>query len=578
MAPTDSNRYNIISNLILKKHGPKALHNSFDAALKTAVELRIMRISAAIRKDPGWLEHVDNDDTQQHWASMIQEKFGATVKDAEYVLAELKYYRKLQEQCKNDEIQGGVDMVWIKDVAADDEITRQIKEHAATLESETEHENENGRDVQMLIDPSLYPLVYEVTPLLPTPIETYGAALSLNTLGSIPGSPIEWAAVVATLNNSLLSGMPPALKLYEVGNLVHCPFSNWLPADIHVDASGKVSIKSYINNLHPARHTAFYSTLSKAMEQAIPLLEQVLTDVVHPRAPRIEYDEDECIEFTAPHPYELESGLGFDEDSSAMNSFEKDAAMEAWEKGIIFKEPEAREFIEPERPFTPYRLRNQNLQAVVRMKNMYLTPESPVIAKHEDHSTRNDNDKIVATAIYFYDVENITDAEIGFKDPINAGCKDNEFVYSCYTYATFPRIYEDVIDAGWCYKYSQCSGKIEIKSGRWVCFPSSYLHYLTSMKLANSSKPGHVKMMVFHFVNPVVRIPSTSIVPPQQREWWEDKLLANPCLEIKEHIDMLMTSEQAIEYRKITEKLNGNAYNNENQSLYDVFQSCYSFK
>ncbi|KAI9504878.1 hypothetical protein BX070DRAFT_258457 [Coemansia spiralis] len=119
---------------------------------------------------------------------------------------------------------------------------------------------------------------------------------------------------------------------------------------------GSVSINSYINNLHPVSHAAFYSTLSRVLAKTVPLLEQVLTDVVHlldQRVIRISYTE------LAPEV-----------------------------------------FIEPKRPFSPYTLHSQDLQVVVKMINTYLTPENP---KHDTDSWQVlnvDSEKVAAITMY----------------------------------------------------------------------------------------------------------------------------------------------------------------------------------
>jgi hypothetical protein len=56
----------------------------------------------------------------------------------------------------------------------------------------------------------------------------------------------------------------------------------WLPSEFAVDAAGRVTIESCINNLHPLRHRPLYDLLASAFERCLPLLERVLTDLDHP--------------------------------------------------------------------------------------------------------------------------------------------------------------------------------------------------------------------------------------------------------------------------------------------------------
>lgn len=43
---------------------------------------------------------------------------------------------------------------------------------------------------------------------------------------------------------------------------------------------------------------------------------------------------------------------------------------------------------------------------------------------------------------------------------------------------------------------------------------------INALKLCDRSKPGHLKLFVFHLVDPNRRIMSTSRVPCQRRDWW----------------------------------------------------------
>jgi hypothetical protein len=50
----------------------------------------------------------------------------------------------------------------------------------------------------------------------------------------------------------------------------------WLPADVHVDADGRVVFDSYVNNMHPEWHAPLYAATASLIEQAIPLFERTL--------------------------------------------------------------------------------------------------------------------------------------------------------------------------------------------------------------------------------------------------------------------------------------------------------------
>ena len=62
--------------------------------------------------------------------------------------------------------------------------------------------------------------------------------------------------------------------------------------------------------------------------------------------------------------------------------------------------------------------------------------------------------------------------------------------------------------------------------GRCLAFPNLYQHRVSSFELADPTKPGHRKIIAFFLVDPNLDepIPSTTVVPPQQRIWIKQAL------------------------------------------------------
>jgi hypothetical protein len=97
--------------------------------------------------------------------------------------------------------------------------------------------------------------------------------------------------------------------------------------------------------------------------------------------------------------------------------------------------------------------------------------------------------------------------------------------------------------------------------GRCIAFPNLFQHRVSPFKLKDPSKPGRRKILVLFLVDPSIDpIPSTSSIPPQQKEWAASEILNLPAsaalnkLPI-ELIDMigkdveLMTRQEAEQYR-----------------------------
>ena len=62
-------------------------------------------------------------------------------------------------------------------------------------------------------------------------------------------------------------------------------------------------------------------------------------------------------------------------------------------------------------------------------------------------------------------------------------------------------------------------GDVVAKTHRCVAFPNLYQHQVQPFNLEDPTKPGHRKMLAFFLVDPTRRVPSTTDVAPQQREW-----------------------------------------------------------
>jgi hypothetical protein len=74
-------------------------------------------------------------------------------------------------------------------------------------------------------------------------------------------------------------------------------------------------------------------------------------------------------------------------------------------------------------------------------------------------------------------------------------------------------------------------GDVVCKEGRLVTFPNILQHRVAPFELADPNKPGHRKILALFLVDPNMTVISTSNVPPQQREWWSEEVIATGCLD-----------------------------------------------
>lgn len=88
-------------------------------------------------------------------------------------------------------------------------------------------------------------------------------------------------------------------------------------------------------------------------------------------------------------------------------------------------------------------------------------------------------------------------------------------------------------------------GSIESKEGRIIAFPNIY-HKVAPFQLLNNATVGIRKMLVCFLIDPLKRIHSTTEVPPQQLDWYQNQFSG---LINENSLDYPYSREQANEYR-----------------------------
>ncbi|MFE2925013.1 DUF4246 domain-containing protein [Streptomyces goshikiensis] len=456
------------------------------AAPRTLRELEMMRCSAHLRAKPGWFDKRNDGDIVARWTREALAQ-GLTEAQVRYVLAELAHYAALRDGRTGVEV-SAVDGVWQSDALVDDELRSRLREAVRVLEQvpEAERDWHPGSDGQVLdlVHPSLFCLVNEV------------------------------------------SGGPERAWLDPTDRYSKYEFSErfqWLPTDVDVSDEGDVAFRSYVNNVHPEVHRELASVLPELFARLRPLFENVLTDLRHPRPLRIEADPYGWYDSEPQRPEK--SAHGDDEAyAGALSAWE--LALDDWWENRSPVVPDAPDFTPPERPGASDRvdLRGRRLQVIVKLATIHLTPEQPEYAGGSWHVEGMVNERIVSTGIYYWDSENITESQLSFRaaldDPEYEQNDDNGLreVYGLED--------EDALN--------QTLGSASTPAGRCLAFPNVLQHRVGSFRLADTTRPGHRKILAFFLVDPSESIVSTSDVPPQQP--WSDT--------------STMTLEQAKEHRE----------------------------
>lgn len=129
------------------------------------------------------------------------------------------------------------------------------------------------------------------------------------------------------------------------------------------------------------------------------------------------------------------------------------------------------------------------------------------------------NEHICATALLYYDNDNISDTYLAFRQQVSEDDLD---------WLDYPQnVHGWLTDLFGCEQDGptvQNVGTVLCKEGRLLTFPNILQHQVQPFKLEDPTKPGHRKILALFLVDPRIKVISTANVPPQQRDWWSDKL------------------------------------------------------
>ncbi|MGW8488074.1 DUF4246 domain-containing protein [Streptomyces sp. NPDC055886] len=435
---------------------------------RTLRELQMMRCSAHIRAKPGWFDKMNDPEIVARWTREAVAQ-GLTDAQVRYVLAELAHYAALRDAETGIEV-SAVDGVWQSDTLVDDGLRSRLREAVRVLEEvpEAERDWHPGSDGQVLdlVHPSLFCLVRGV--------------------GDAP----ERAWQNETNRYSA----------YEFSEKFQ-----WLPTDVDVTPAGESVLRSYVNNVHPETHHELVAVLPDLFTRIRPLLENVLTDLRHPRPLRIEADPFGWYDSEPEYP-DKASYSDAEAHAEALRAWEVD--QDAWWENRRPVIPDAPDFTPPPQPDASARidLRGRRLQVIVKLATLHLTPDKPEYAGGSWHVEGMLNERIVSTGIYYWDSENITESRLSFRaaldDPRYEQNDDNGLreVYGLED--------EEALN--------QTLGSASTPAGRCLAFPNVLQHRVGSFRLADPTRPGHRKILAFFLVDPSQKIVSTSDVPPQQ--------------------------------------------------------------
>ena len=362
-----------------------------------------------------------------------------------------------------------------------------------------------------LVHPSLFPLVYGRSRTLPEGIVNLKNWQNYSGKTEViqPPSDQEWET-----------------DLDDRGLWSKC--FQWLPCNVVFNGKEKVSITSYINNLHPRKHVNLYPIIEEFIAKSIPLWNRTLAfPETYRYKPRMDMERED---YEWPNGQERPKGVVPNLENVDPETFGGDldeyALNEIWEKQnrvLIRPEPEDYQAYKTRAGKNQIDLRSQfhdqGIQVIVKLANIHLTPSKPSYEGGTWHVEGQLNEHICATSLYYYDSSNITDSYLAFRQRITSD-EIEEKAYGQDDYAGVEELY-GIQQDGPCV---QNLGRVLTREGRLLTFPNVLQHRVSPFQLADTTKPGHRKILALFLVDPHIRVLSTANVPPQQKEWWDEEV------------------------------------------------------
>ncbi|KAI6782114.1 uncharacterized protein J7T54_002351 [Emericellopsis cladophorae] len=436
----------------------------------------------------------------------------------------------------------------------DPDLVKDLKTAVSRLENVPDAQKDwhprSGNKVLDLVHPSLYPLVYGKTRVLKDKRIDLANALDFCGAGE----------VIAAQQDGKLAENPAGDNEQNVpaSCWIGDPFFSfkyqWLPCDVKLE-NGRAEIVSYINNLHPVDHAEMYPVIEKFIEKSLPAwdlcyrwpenyehkridctrvfpecaTEELCPGICQPsnrpleegenprtaeyeaeevwyegsereRKDTIWYNSTHSLGLPEPDPEKVSFDLKASEDVNKDKFFEdlfhgdvdKDFRNGTWEKG------------------------ESRIQVIVKLANIHLTPDSPSYPGGTWHTEGQLNEHICATALFYYDSDNITDCRLDFRTMADEEGLMMELGHEQGDYHNIERAF--AIDARG--DLLQNIGSVLTRPNRALFFPNLYQHHVSPFELVDKTRPGHRKILALFLVDPQIPIISTAIVPPQQRDWW----------------------------------------------------------
>ncbi|KAI1504770.1 hypothetical protein F5X99DRAFT_370922 [Biscogniauxia marginata] len=508
-------------------------YKQWKAATLLIRERCMLMLVNELSEKPEWWRKVKDDEITARWKKeALEMKWASYLRYADFTpamadacIAELRKKAYLYENTGLMPVYDYSAAVIKSDSILTPELAKSLQDAIKTLEDVPQelkdwHPNSNEQ-VLDLVHPSLWPLTYGRSRVLQDRTIGVEDALAHCGMGTKLRSPAK------SETNYFINNVWNPMGVSVLSNKFQ-----WLPCDVNLDPStGKVKISSYINNLHPEEHAHLYPIIEQFIEKSLPAWDVLYSwdkyfAVQRLKTAEVGKRECSCPEICGnvgackPQARPLAEGeIPRTRKNPARKKLDK-----AWFEAthglkLPNADPEAKEYVKigaSDVKSKGFFDEKQQIQVIVKLANIHLTPEKPSYDGGSWHTEGQLNEHIVSTALYYYDSDNITDCTLDFRTCANKEELSAELNYEQYDHDSISRTFA-IQSRG---STIQDIGSVLTKAGRALFFPNLLQHHVSPFKLADPTRPGHRKILALFLVDPAIPITSTSNVPPQQKHWW----------------------------------------------------------
>jgi hypothetical protein len=470
---------------------------------KTRAEQTVLQIIASIAEKPNWMTKIDREELINKWLEELStQKSGLTSEHMNCALGELKSRLAIGQPLNIRP--APVNLLWESDNLISDDLKQKWLKVDSQLVKDSEscpdwHPGSNNQ-VLDLVHPSLYPLICNQT-------RQHVSSGGLEVVKWTQPNQSREIHSEQVLTDLVRVNDDETKEINNPGNdeYVEGPYDYYARVQTDVELLTQLIelMKDDSYRLKDLQFQKIYEDLKTrlncednkflSINESIEIMYELWEDL---EARANQTDDIKLVKY-------VDAGCDEDTDPSAYDQFYKENRRESEiQLGSTLTNFENRKNDRID-------LKNKTLQVITKIAHICLTPDQPEYDGGVWHIEGMENENIVATGIYYYESDNLTESKLAFRQAIKDpeyGQGDDEGVEKIYGLND-----EDPLN--------QNLGAVITQANHRLAFPNIFQHQVQPFRLLDPTRPAVRKILVFFLVHPDHPIVDTSTVPPQQPNW-----------------------------------------------------------